>query len=125
MKQLILRLKDEGKTILMNSHLLADVEEICDRIAILYKGELLATGKIADMLSLEDRINAEFLTDDAKFQQTLKEFAEKEKVEIAKLEVARDTLPRYFLRLIYEKNPDALPESLKALFAKKNNSDRL
>ncbi len=38
MKDLILRLRDQGKTILMCSHQLADVQDVCDRIAILYQG---------------------------------------------------------------------------------------
>ena len=40
MKDLILRLKDEGKTILLSSHLLADVRDVCDRIGILARGDL-------------------------------------------------------------------------------------
>ena len=40
MKDLIVRLRDQGKTILMCSHLLADVQDVCDRIAILHQGEL-------------------------------------------------------------------------------------
>src|SRR5688572_18498819 len=40
MKDLILKLRDQGKTILMCSHLLADVQDVCDRIAILHQGDL-------------------------------------------------------------------------------------
>jgi ABC-2 type transport system ATP-binding protein len=44
MKDLILRLKEQGKTVLMCSHLLADVQDVCDRIAILHQGELKELG---------------------------------------------------------------------------------
>ncbi len=40
MKDLIIRLRDEGKTILLCSHQLADVQDVCDRVAILHQGEL-------------------------------------------------------------------------------------
>ncbi|MCD4657993.1 MAG: ABC transporter ATP-binding protein [Planctomycetes bacterium] len=119
MKQLIVKLKNEGKTILMNSHLLADVEEVCDRISILYKGELLKEGNLKDMLTIGNSTSVEFKRKDEEFQNKLKEFAKKLDVEIARFEVPKDTLSMYFLRLIYEKNPDDLPESLQLMLNKK------
>ena len=50
MKDLILTLARRGKTVLMTSHLLADVEDVCDRIAILYNGRLQAAGSVRDLL---------------------------------------------------------------------------
>jgi ABC-2 type transport system ATP-binding protein len=49
-KDLILKLRDEGKTVVMSSHLLADVQDVCDRIAILYGGELKVLGGVKDLL---------------------------------------------------------------------------
>ena len=46
MKGLIRSLRDEGKTIVMCSHQLADVQDVCDRIAMLYKGELKELGRV-------------------------------------------------------------------------------
>ena len=43
------QLKDEGKTIFLNSHLLGEVELICDRVAILQKGEMIREGEIATL----------------------------------------------------------------------------
>lgn len=58
MKQLILNLKKQQKTILFNSHILSDVEEICDLIGIIDRGELLECDQIKKLLrqkqSLED-----------------------------------------------------------------------
>jgi len=63
MKDLILTLRDRGKTIFMCSHLLADVEEICDRICILYGGKRRALGPVSELLTDEGvtQINAPHL----------------------------------------------------------------
>jgi ABC-2 type transport system ATP-binding protein len=50
MREIILSLKQQGKTIFFNSHVLSDVERICDRVAILDRGELLCSGSIHDLL---------------------------------------------------------------------------
>jgi ABC-2 type transport system ATP-binding protein len=49
-REIILSLKAQGKTIFFNSHILADVEQLCDRIAILARGELLSAGSLQDVL---------------------------------------------------------------------------
>ncbi|MGV3527154.1 MAG: ABC transporter ATP-binding protein [Candidatus Sericytochromatia bacterium] len=48
-RELILSLKQQGKTILFNSHILSDVEAICDRIGILVKGEMVLTGPMQQL----------------------------------------------------------------------------
>jgi len=48
-KDILLELKAKGKTILISSHLLADMESICDRIVILYQGELIASGEVSSL----------------------------------------------------------------------------
>ena len=49
-KDLILELAKRGKTVLLCSHLLADVEDVCDRIAILYGGKIHSEGNVKDLL---------------------------------------------------------------------------
>ena len=64
-RDFIAELKNEGKTIFINSHLLSEVEMICDRVAIMNKGELVKTGTIDELLheensfyiNIEDRDN--------------------------------------------------------------------
>ncbi|MFN5514340.1 MAG: ABC transporter ATP-binding protein [Cyanobacteriota bacterium] len=53
-REIILALKEQGKTIFFNSHILADVEQICDRIAILARGELLCLGSLEELLGRSD-----------------------------------------------------------------------
>ncbi len=54
-KDVIRELASRGKTILLSSHLLADVEDVCDRITILYGGRQQAAGTIEELLSEDDR----------------------------------------------------------------------
>jgi len=54
MKDLIIDLKKRGKTVIMSSHLLADVEDVCDRIAVLHQGELKELGRVEDLLRVTD-----------------------------------------------------------------------
>lgn len=53
-REIILSLKKQGKTIFFNSHVLADVEKICDRIAILALGELICVGSLEELLGSAD-----------------------------------------------------------------------
>lgn len=68
MKDLILELKKQGKTIIMSSHLLGDVQDVCDRIGILYQGELKELGRVEDLLKVVEQteIRVSYLSDDAK-----------------------------------------------------------
>jgi len=54
-KDLIRLLAERGKTVLLSSHLLADVEDVCDRIAILHRGSIVAKGSISELLEERDR----------------------------------------------------------------------
>lgn len=55
MKDLILTLARRGKTVLLSSHLLADVEDVCDRVMILYNGRVQASGPVRDLLEERSR----------------------------------------------------------------------
>ncbi len=50
-RDLILELKAEGKTVLFSSHVLSDVETLCDRVGILVQGVLRRTGRVRDLVS--------------------------------------------------------------------------
>jgi ABC-2 type transport system ATP-binding protein len=54
MKDLIIDLKARGKTVILSSHLLADVEDVCDRIAVLHQGELKELGRVEELLRVTD-----------------------------------------------------------------------
>ena len=53
--ELILKLKGQGKTVLITSHLLGQIEDICDRVAILDRGKLVLEGAVPDLIGRSDR----------------------------------------------------------------------
>lgn len=67
-KELIKALAARGKTVLMCSHLLADVEDVCDRICVLYGGKVQCEGKVGDLLK---KSNQQQILTDALDQNTL------------------------------------------------------
>ena len=60
-KEIIKLLKQEGRTIFLNSHILYDTEELCDEVGVIHKGKLLYAGSVKDFCSgkpLEDQFIA-------------------------------------------------------------------
>ena len=53
-KDLIMLLKERGKTVIVCSHLLSDIEDICDRVMILYGGKIRASGTLKELLKVSD-----------------------------------------------------------------------
>ena len=54
-KQLFVRLRSEGKTVFLSTHILSDVEDIADRVAIINQGELLAYDRVGSLLAANER----------------------------------------------------------------------
>lgn len=102
MKDLILELKAEGKTVLMCSHLLADVQDVCDRIAILYQGELKELGRVDSLLSVQDvtQIQTKGLSEDAK--NRIREVVAEDGAELLGIENPTTTLEELFLDIVRE-----------------------
>lgn len=102
MKDLILRLRDQGKTILMCSHQLADVQDVCDRIAILYQGELKELGRVDSLLKVQDvtEIQAKGLSEQAK--QEIREVIARHGSQLLQMDNPTMTMEELFLDKIRE-----------------------
>jgi ABC-2 type transport system ATP-binding protein len=100
MKDLILRLKAQGKTVVMCSHQLADVQDVCDRIAILYAGELKLLGKVDELL--QEQNETQLLTSPLS-ESTLKEIEQviaRHGGQMHKVDHPAVTLEDLFLRIV-------------------------
>lgn len=107
MKDLILDLKKQGKTIVMCSHLLADVQDVCDRIAILHRGELKELGRVEDLLKVRDvtEIRTSGLSDAAKAE--VRAVVERHQAQVLSLDNPTTTLEELFLKVVSDS--DARP----------------
>ncbi len=56
LREMLSRLKSEGKTIFLSSHLLSEMESVCDRVAVLSRGQLVATGTPLEITQTRDRV---------------------------------------------------------------------
>lgn len=100
MKDMILQLRDEGKTVVMCSHLLADVQDVCDRIAILHEGELKELGRVDSLLKIQDRteILVKGLSEEGK--EEIREVIKQHNGDLVSMETPTSTLEDLFLSIV-------------------------
>jgi ABC-2 type transport system ATP-binding protein len=98
-KDLIVELARRGKTVLLSSHLLADAEEVCDRVAILYGGNVQKEGKIEDLLEQKDKtqITSTVLSD--RTLEQIRRIVEKDGGEI-EVKPPMQKLESYFIDIV-------------------------
>ena len=102
MKDMILRLREQGKTILMCSHRLDDVQDVCDRIAILHQGELKELGRVDSLLKVADvtEIRATGLSDEAK--QAIRKVIAEHHGDLLTMDNPTTTLEELFLNIVQD-----------------------
>ena len=102
MKDTILSLRNEGKTILMCSHRLDDVQDVCDRIAILYQGELKELGRVDSLVKVreETQIRSSRLSEE--LTQQIKALIEQHDGELLSVDNPTTTLEDLFLKVVRE-----------------------
>ncbi len=104
MKDLIKELRDQGKTVLMCSHRLDDVQDVCDRIAILYDGELQEYGRVSELLQDAARLElrAKGVKINAELRSELESVLRKHGGELESIGHPTTTLEDLFLRIVEE-----------------------
>ena len=111
-KDLILTLKRRGKTVLVTSHLLSDVEDICDRVIILYGGRIRAAGDLNDLLTVGDRERITVPTlPPAAMEKLLALLRENLHGEEFKIDRPRRTLEEFFLDVINQARAESVETS--------------
>lgn len=107
-KDLIITLGKRGKTVLLTSHLLADVEDVCDQAMILFGGKVQAYGELSELLKNRSRTRLEFPSVSDEVLAAAKTALTKE-IPAVDLKVGSPTesLEQYFLRMVTEKQSEA------------------
>jgi ABC-2 type transport system ATP-binding protein len=99
-KQLILALARRGKTVILSSHLLADVEDVCDRVVIYYGGRIQAQGTLKELLAEPDEIQITSpMVDRETLQRALDVLREKGGDRV-RLDTPTRNLESYFLDVV-------------------------
>jgi ABC-2 type transport system ATP-binding protein len=100
-KDLILALARRGKTVILSSHLLSDVEDVCDRVVIYYGGKIQAQGTLSDLLAKPDSIR---ITTPTLSRETMERVLEIIRRDVNSDRVRVDTptqnLESYFLNVV-------------------------
>ena len=111
-KDLIMELKKRGKTVLITSHLLSDVEDICDRVVILYGGKVRAQGSLNELLTVSDstRIVTPTLSREAT-EKVLSVLRENLNGEEFVMDHPRRTLEAFFLDVIAKAKNESVETS--------------
>ena len=102
-KDLIVELKARGKTVLLCSHLLSDVQDICDRVAIIDKGELLISGTIGELLSSKDIVELLIRNLSKGAIMEVERFIRGKQGEVVSIKNSSGTLEDLFLKIVHER----------------------
>lgn len=102
-RDMILDLKARGITILLTSHLLEQVQEVCDRVGILARGDLVREGKLADLVSIRDQ--TEFIVEGAspELAEKIRKVIAEEKASLVEVRNPEQTLEKVFLEATSER----------------------
>jgi ABC-2 type transport system ATP-binding protein len=111
-KDLILALARRGKTVILSSHLLADVEDVCDRVVIYYGGRVQAFGTLNELLAKPDAVR---ITMPPLCRETMQKVLQTIRADVAEDKVRVDTptqnLEGYFLDVVAKAKESAAQTS--------------
>src|SRR5262245_42723761 len=96
-RNLIVDLKKRGVTVLVSSHLLEHVQEVCDRVGILAKGTLVCEGALDELIAIEDRTELVLEKASDKLLKEIEKLAAKSKAKVIERRKSTTTLERLFL----------------------------
>ena len=110
MKALIKRFRRLGKTVLLSSHLLADVEDVCDRIVVLYRGSIIEQGLVNELLEMKDVYELHARNVSVETQRRLVEMVESSGAEVLESGHKRARLEDLFKRVIAAQSENRLAQ---------------
>jgi ABC-2 type transport system ATP-binding protein len=105
-RDLILKLRERGITVFLCSHLLEQVQEVCDRVGIIFRGKMVREGKLEDLIAIEDQSEIVLRDASPELLEKIKALVESTPgASVVKTGKPRTTLERLFLREISEDAP--------------------
>lgn len=107
-KKVILQLRERGKTILLCSHLLADVQDVCDRVAMMYGGKIRREGGLDGLLQEQDKTTITTSAIEHVSDEQIVAALEKLGVTDVALDHPRRTLEQVFLEMVEEAQQQGL-----------------
>lgn len=100
-RDLIIKLRDQGITVFLCSHLLEQVQEVCDRVGIIFRGELIREGRLEELIAIEDQTEVVIRNADAGLISRIEELiGSTEGAQLVQTGKPRTTLERLFLKEI-------------------------
>ena len=106
-KDMLLELKDGGTSILLCSHLLSEVETVCDRIAILEHGRLLMEGSVSELLTRPDMLSILLKLTSDRDEEKLRELLRNADAQIVSITHPFLSLEELFIQIFGNKGKDA------------------
>jgi ABC-2 type transport system ATP-binding protein len=105
-RDLILKLRERGITVFLCSHLLEQVQEVCDHVGIIFRGRMIREGRLEDLISIEDQTDIVLKDATPELLARIAELVSQTPgTSIVRTGKPRTTLERLFLREIREEEP--------------------
>ena len=98
-RDLIFELKERGISVILSSHLLEQVQEVCDQIGIIFNGKMVREGQLEDLISIDDQTELVLENASPELVAKIKSLVEAEQgAELLRSGQPRTTLERLFLK---------------------------
>jgi len=103
---IIRELKNRGKTVLLSSHLLAQIEGLCDRVAILHRGRLIREGKVEELVEEREMESLVVQGLCAEGKAVVEATIREQGGHLARVEKPRLSLDAFFLKEVHERESE-------------------
>tara|TARA_B100000941_G_scaffold288287_2_gene264913 strand:- start:1447 stop:2736 length:1290 start_codon:yes stop_codon:yes gene_type:complete len=110
-KDLLIELKDRGKTILLCSHLLSDVEDVCDRVSIMYGGKVRQEGTVDQLLTKNESTTLEMPRLDEQTINEIRQFLSAKGIDLTRVDQPRQKLEALFLDIVHQAQTEGVETS--------------
>ena len=107
-RDLIMQLKDQGITVILSSHLLEQVQEVCDRVGIIFEGKLVREGSLKELIEIENQTEFVLENSNPGILEKIKNLIEEESdVRLLRSGRPKTTLETLFLKETGGESKDA------------------